>query len=370
MLQSELFHVGLDGRTLHSTEPVSCIPADKILEGVPGQDLEVAARLALQGAGMEVLGVRIDADRTNYGGFSVVRALRVTTPSAVRDLALRVQPQGYAYGGVERHVRDLCVAGGLVSPRIHATHLDIPERLRPAYVFSLEDYIDGLDGYTHFVDRPQDAPMLIASMSAGMAIMHEQQVSEGVGHFDPTAAAQGVLTGKRQSYRQHVMAALAPILSYTVSQDFLTTTQAGNLYAYFRDARVIDTLNAESSHVLHGDMGLHNLRLSASDDKPHVVDFGETQAGPVAHDLAVASLFVVRNQMPHGEYELLRTYESHAGQLPINLEEKLRAVRARFSLSLLAGQATLLAGVEIGLLRKSMKATLEVLRADMTQLGM
>lgn len=308
------------------------------------QDLGYVAATALDAAGVEFDDLRIDLSVADKGTTSIVHALHLGLEGQWTKYALRVQPlapttlKRYDYSSAERLVQQRCVAAGICTPRLVATEQDVEPEERPLFTFSVEEFLTGESGSSFIARRPDERHAVAYAMGALLARIHSQEAEGGVGRFKMEAIVEQKLMGEHDSYRERVFGHLLYSLRLLRLSEYLDRGHVAAIADYYRSTPLLDALDSERMSILHGDYGVHNVRVlgaGAHSARVAVVDFGDAQSGPGVQDLAVASFFLYRSNIPDAWPSLLTGYRSGGGVLPDHFEASLRMLRLRMTLCML-----------------------------------
>lgn len=244
-----------------------------------------------------------------------------------------------------------------VVPILTGSHR-LPEGEYEGPAFTIQPFLkNGENGvYSLFPDRPPEtAYQMIGQLAKALAGLHRLRPDGGYGFFDPRLAKEeNLLVGTHESYASRLTDGLDECLKVLVDCERLSTRHAKAFERYFTESDIAQLVSSQPAVVLHGDGGPHNLVVQKTKEEDllgHLIDFEEIQAGPVAHDLAIATRFLrqawyylqrKRRTIDIASLNpaLLRAYEAAGGTLPENIEDQLQLLLRRIDITQAAFQET------------------------------
>jgi aminoglycoside phosphotransferase (APT) family kinase protein len=227
---------------------------------------------------------------------------------------------------------------GIPTPEVIADTIEIDPREAPNLDLTVTSFVEGMGGYALIHKKPEAVLSVVQYLGAMLARLHEIDVDGGYGYFDRDMALEGGhLVGQCPTYDLRLQEGLTRSLQTLIENDYLTPQRAAELYELFTDSPIANKVCAEKAVLLHGDCAPHNIIVNSSDrEQPYtVIDFGEAQAGPPLHDLAITSAFLTYYDYGYGDLtsRLLEAYRKNGGVLPADAEAQLTFLRHRIAVS-------------------------------------
>lgn len=267
---------------------------------------------------------RKDEDQNNLGNVNAVRAGSIGS----RKVIIRVHPKGLenGYFWAEKMAAGIAANHGLPSYQtlvvqdIDAQHpfaFMVIEKL-PGQAISkfLELNSEKTDGLTREAGRM-------------MGRLHQIPV-DGFGFFDNQKAKQGLLQGKKTTYKDHVLAGLDFNLRVMVEFKFISDKEKEVIRNFFH----VSSLSAISqATIVHNDFADWNL-LTDGEKVTGILDWDESHAGDPIADFGCWTTFYDMQRFK----VFLQGYQEVA-TLPKDFESKLWYYRLRYLISKLTLRA-------------------------------